>query len=416
MKRSTESVEGSRVAPLGGDGAGGVGGLPAPRPAVGGWDGWQMKGLSSLHIGPRVENGCTWGPGGVDAISEAAAEYSQSPWRALPASMFRKLQRDRDVHQLEIAVNGNYMRYKAGCGVAPACAGRRGVVESFSSAARLRMLKFFNSIDRVALPALCIWFLTLTYPSNWPADPRAWKAQLKAFRKRLERAWGPMGIVWKLEPQERGAPHFHLIVRVHPEMSCGLTRIGERFYNGRRQTIWTGGKLSEFRQWVSRAWYEVVGSGDDRHLKAGTSVEPLESWGGVVSYAAKYIGKEAAFIDRETGECLAVGRLWGIWRRELWPVRMERRTLGRDEWVVIRRWVRRYLEKRGRCLRGGKGRPPAFQWIGYPRSCSAFISFDVFNRMVNQVCWFGRNYGRLYDQRRRLWKSMELAQELKCHT
>jgi hypothetical protein len=414
-----------------GDGGEGVGGLSARPAAVRPWDEAESTGLSSLHIGPLdgrwdhhpFVGGEGWGwndhPGNrecmpVDPFADAHEELSRSSWRAVSASILTKLDRDREVHTVQLAENGNFLRYRAGVGVAPACAGNRGVILGFSGASRLRMLRFFNSVDRLAVVPLCLWFLTLTYPAQWPSDARAWKAQLKAFKKRLERAWGHMGVVWKLEPQDRGAPHFHLILNVAPEMSAGLVRLGERFRNGRRQTIWTGGKLSEFRQWVSRAWFEVVGSGDERHLHAGTSVEPLESWNGVVSYASKYIGKEAVFADQATGEALRVGRIWGVWRRELWPVRLVSRTLGRAEWVRARRILRRYLESTGRRrLRGEDGRPPAFQWIGEPRSCSAFIPFEIASRVFRHVCWFGEDYGSLWAIRRRLSRHIELSRERK---
>src|ERR1700679_90578 len=46
-----------------------------------------------------------------------------------------------------------------------------------------------------------------------------------------------------------------------------------------------------FFDWVSLAWYHVVGTGNTDHFLAGCSVEKLRSWGGVASYCAKYMSK-----------------------------------------------------------------------------------------------------------------------------
>jgi len=45
------------------------------------------------------------------------------------------------------------------------------------------------------------------------------------------------------------------------------------------------------RQWLSRAWYQIVGSDDPRHLRAGTQVQRCKSTRKALSYAAKYVAK-----------------------------------------------------------------------------------------------------------------------------
>jgi hypothetical protein len=61
-----------------------------------------------------------------------------------------------------------------------------------------------------------------------------------------------------------------------------------------------------FRGWISRAWFEVVGSESLDHLAAGTNVEEMRSWHGVMSYTSKYIAKEDTDKLPE-----GVGRMWG---------------------------------------------------------------------------------------------------------
>ena len=49
--------------------------------------------------------------------------------------------------------------------------------------------------------------------------------------------------------------------------------------------------------WVPSAWYKSVRSGDIKHLRAGTRVERVRSWRGVMAYASKYMGKIEALPD-----------------------------------------------------------------------------------------------------------------------
>ena len=85
---------------------------------------------------------------------------------------------------------------------------KRGKIGGFSAKARGRMMELCAKIrdDAVAL------FVTLTYPSDWPGDPARWKRDLDAFGKWICRFAPGVGAIWKLEPQQRGAPHFHLLV------------------------------------------------------------------------------------------------------------------------------------------------------------------------------------------------------------
>jgi hypothetical protein len=86
--------------------------------------------------------------------------------------------------------------------------GRRGYIKGFSKNSRRRLLEMIASVKRDAdLPN----FMTLTYPANFPTVERA-KRDLKVFLQRLDRAYPGSGYIWKLEPQERGAPHYHLLV------------------------------------------------------------------------------------------------------------------------------------------------------------------------------------------------------------
>lgn len=165
----------------------------------------------------------------------------------------------------------------------------RGCVHGFSARSRGRMLRLLAMLRRESLPL----FVTLTYPAVWSGDHREWKRNLHAFGEWLRRwSGGRASAVWKLELQDRSAPHFHLLV------------YGTRFLPYRL---------------LARVWYRIVGSGDVKHLLAGTSVEAIRSRRGVMSYASKrYMGKE---WDSE----LALGRCWGVLNRSSLPLSERRR-------------------------------------------------------------------------------------------
>ena len=79
----------------------------------------------------------------------------------------------------------------------------------------------------------------------------------------------------------------------------------------------TKNSQDRFSEWLSRAWYEAVGSGDMRHYKAGTNVEVLRERNGVRFYVSKYIAK----VDQEgvSFSPYCKGRWWGVKRRNLIP-------------------------------------------------------------------------------------------------
>ena len=165
--------------------------------------------------------------------------------------------------------------------------GIRSSIKGFSTASRRRLLYKIAGIRRDAeLPC----FVTLTYPNEFPTLERA-KRDLKIFIQRIKYKF-PCSGIWKLEPQERGAPHYH----------CLIWGVDE-------------GDLLDF---VAYTWYEIAGNADRNHLKFHLGLLPnskpcvskVRSWRGVWAYAAKYLGKTfevAGWNDKWTG------RFWGCW-------------------------------------------------------------------------------------------------------
>jgi hypothetical protein len=200
--------------------------------------------------------------------------------------------------------------------------GKRSSIKGFSNSSRRRLLETIATVKKDAQLPL---FVTLTYPSKFPTVERA-KRDLKVFIQRFNRKFPSAGAIWKLEPQERGAPHYHLLV-------------------------W-GCKKIQLLSFVVNNWYEIAGDGDKNHylfhlgaLKGSQPcVSEVRSWRGVWAYAAKYLGK--TFEVADWGK-LWTGRFWGVISRENIPVG-NKRILQVDykKVITIMRYQRRFMNMR----------------------------------------------------------------------
>lgn len=166
--------------------------------------------------------------------------------------------------------------------------GKRGSITSFSKRSRVAMIE---TLGRV------IWsesskplFITLTYPLEKVPSLHESYDDLKKFVQMCKRKWPAFCGIWKKELQPNtGNPHFHLL-------------------------IWGVGFRSALT-WVRRYWYKAVGSGLEKHLRAGTNVNPVTSPGNLMGYFSKYMTKLESV---ETGE--KTGRWWGKISAKLIPL------------------------------------------------------------------------------------------------
>lgn len=201
--------------------------------------------------------------------------------------------------------------------------GKRGRVRGFSEGSRRRLRYTLNKLKTSLHPL----FVTLTYPNDWPHDSKQWKRDLDVFIKRLRRKFKPAAGIWKLEPQKRGAPHFHFF-------------------------LW-GVDAAELKAWIRQAWFEVVGSGDSWHLLKGADVEPIRSPRGARAYAAKYITKVVTpdNSDKENPWDYP-GRWWGSFNDEGLPWAEEIKVeLTEAEAIVLIRTMRKYAKLKSRDYR-----------------------------------------------------------------
>jgi hypothetical protein len=160
-------------------------------------------------------------------------------------------------------------------------------------------------------------FITLTYPEHFPCNGKETKAHLNAFLQYLRRK--KIKYTWVLEFQSRGAPHYHLIV-------------------------------SDFihKNELSQVWYGIVGSKDEKHLKAGTGIEAIKSKSHLYGYLSNYIKKLDQKTPPEGFE--NVGRFWGASRNlltfQLYQKINHYYKLSRMI-KLIRRWYKAHLRQFG---------------------------------------------------------------------
>lgn len=197
----------------------------------------------------------------------------------------------------------------------PEAGGRRQAITTFSKRSRRRLRRWLHAIPR---DADCL-FVTLTYHETDPSPATA-KEHLDKFCKRLERAYPACSVVWKMEPQERGTVHFHLLV------------YGVQYIPALQ---------------LSEAWHECTNEDSKAHRKAGVDIERgvHNEDGKLQAYFAKYMGKEVS--EKQAGMWENPGRWWGIrfrdnlplgsWEPAIWLTEAEAQAMIYallDEWGV----------------------------------------------------------------------------------
>jgi hypothetical protein len=174
---------------------------------------------------------------------------------------------------------------------------KRGQIREFSRKSRKRLGDLAADLGELYDSRHMV---TLTYPGDWATvapDGTSVKLHLEAFKKRLARYFGDLGVgrwsaLWFLEFQKRGAPHFHLLT----------------WGNDLRFV-----PLQPFQEWIKQAWAEVVGHPNahqfELHRRRGAGVERMRT--GHFGYALKYATKMEQ--KRVPDSFSNVGRFWGIW-------------------------------------------------------------------------------------------------------
>lgn len=170
---------------------------------------------------------------------------------------------------------------------------KRGLISLiFDGKRRKRMLDCMNCWR---VPNINLVFMHLTYPAEYPLDWRIWKDDLKRFKAALLRKWPDAQGVWKLELQQRGAPHFHMIIDTLEPVA-----------------------IKRMRQWVDACWARIAHQNDQYQGKYACRVEICWSVRHAMNYCGKYMTKKGSNPIDDDGVILTsadlngtMGRMWG---------------------------------------------------------------------------------------------------------
>lgn len=269
-------------------------------------------------------------------------------------------------------------------------------IRCWSARSRVRMTETVGSLDYSGWIQAdgTLAMVTLTLPDQWQIlapDGATFKKLVEKFRRRWVRATGiPWRLLWKLEFQKRGAPHWHALMRV---------------------PVFVKGRI--FTEWLSETWADVVGASDvvdradlsseySRHLRAGTGVDfsgkdfsdPRRISMYFLGHSAKSVdGKEYQHIVpelwQEQGK--GPGRFWGYCGLDKAVVEIdvtERQAVLLDRQLRkikrARDWKMNVLREQGTAKRTGV-RIPAVHEVNVPRRKRS--SGRAAHRTSNRRAW-----------------------------
>ncbi len=186
---------------------------------------------------------------------------------------------------LRVDVHAYYTPFKSKGG-----GGVRGVVGGYSKASRLRLIKKLTSLDVAAVRRSLV--VTLTYHKT-KVEHVTLKSDLKSFFRAVRRNYPAYSGLWKLEPQKRGSPHYHILL-----------------FPPSRGYIPHG--------WIAERWNGIAEPGNRNHLEAGTEIRSAKDARSIGAYLSKYVGKP---IRPSSGtDFKDIGRFWGEHNRAQLPV------------------------------------------------------------------------------------------------
>ena len=189
---------------------------------------------------------------------------------------------------------------------------KRGAISKYSKESKRRFRNKLITLDLDIIQKENVKAIDLTYPDKFPNNGKSVTRQVTNFFKRLERFgnnYGGLAIMWILEFQERGAPHYHLIVISKEPIP-----------------------LSKIRTFTAQKWNSIVSkwiindtdySKDvkdsliSEHLEAGTRVSKVrKNFEALYRYTFfskdKKPGNEKGYEQIRPKEFDNIGRWWGI--------------------------------------------------------------------------------------------------------
>lgn len=204
------------------------------------------------------------------------------------------LRESRGMQTLKMTFQGKYVRaHIVTKGKQPSTRTARGEITDFTAGSRGRLFDLFHKLEwrKNAI------FITLTYETLEYTCAEA-KSHLRSFFKRIERRVGKENMVWiwRMEFQERGAVHFHIICPELPFIA---------------------------KEKIQAMWGDITGT-----VRPFTRIEMIYSNKKLMNYVSKYVAKVnppeisggfnlptyLAAYQHKHGD--NIGRVWGVENRK----------------------------------------------------------------------------------------------------
>ena len=157
-------------------------------------------------------------------------------------------------------------------------------IKSFSQKSRMKLFTIFNQLNYSSYGVPL--FLSATWHYDSPDTMKSIKLFLKKFRQMLDRILPPFHYIWKLEYQDRGVPHFHILI-------FPLNKT-QKFYS-KETEIMIKSKWIQLKQCKCKHCHSY-------------SIKVIQCQTKLMSVA--YISKEIAKVE-DRYETHDLGRIWG---------------------------------------------------------------------------------------------------------
>lgn len=227
------------------------------------------------------------------------------------------------------------------------CHKKRSTIKNFTKSSRFRLFRVLAKMkENHDIEPL---FVTLTYHFGHEKKENDTKSQLHHFLVQLRNYDPAVEYIWRFEFQERGAPHYHLIVipGSPPENTT------ENIYGIN----------------IARIWHSIADPNSRAHEQYGCRVVTITSYLKACAYLSKYIAK----VD-EKHFGIEVGKHWGCSRNLPFELKSEHHDYNQSANIIIEK-LRKWL------IDHGKSQYADSQYFNIHRNQTIFIDSDEFYMM-----------------------------------
>jgi hypothetical protein len=230
----------------------------------------------------------------------------------------------------------------------------RDAISEFSMKSRKRLMEFLISIDWDSYDVSRIFEITLTYHENIPRSGTEIKQHRHVLRKNILDKYPGTILIWKLEFQKRGAPHFHMIMIAPHEIKLGdyyCVKDNRLIFFDREEKQHMEKGSFGFRAYMQMRWNAITEEGI-MHLNSGIEVEKVRNPKGMPQYLAQYIAGETKISRKKEYQHVVpehiknVGRWWGCNNKKLLKIRKMRRVISEETYNQLEEWMRSRWKER----------------------------------------------------------------------